>query len=172
LLTRVLINVSVNTTFETNVITIHKKDVGYMDLVQNTSLFGWFSGLTPAQVSLFRRPLVLSLLNTDRGIESGSLKGFCRPTCFCSMDTGVKESGCRMEYRHWGKLNWWKGKGKPPGSITCTRKQQPRFYWSCSSVVMNDVTPLNPLLHERNSMFKSKQHTCTLHNPWGPEKYN
>jgi len=31
-------------------------------------------------------------------------------------------------------LNWWKG--KPSGSIACTRKQQPRFYWSCSSVVM------------------------------------
>jgi len=39
-------------------------------------------------------------------------------------------------------LNWWKG--KPSGSIACTRKQQPRFYWSCSSVVMNDATPLTP----------------------------
>ena len=38
--------------------------------------------------------------------------------------------------------NWWKG--KPSGSIACTRKQQPRFYWSCSSVVMNDATPLTP----------------------------
>jgi len=26
-------------------------------------------------------------------------------------------------------INWWKG--KPSGSIACTRKQQPRFYWSC-----------------------------------------
>jgi len=44
----------------------------------------------------------------------------------------------------WNKfeLNWWKG--KPSWSIACTRKQQPRFYWSCSSVVMNDVTPLTP----------------------------
>jgi len=33
------------------------------------------------------------------------------------------------------ELNWWKG--KPSGSIACTRKQQPRFYWSRSSVVMN-----------------------------------
>jgi len=48
--------------------------------------------------------------------------------------------------------NWWKG--KPSGSIACTRKQQPRFYWSCSSVVMNDATPhtnthtkIAPLLH-------------------------
>jgi len=40
------------------------------------------------------------------------------------------------------QLNWWKG--KPSGSIACTRKQQPRFYWSCSSVVMNDATPLTP----------------------------
>jgi len=39
-------------------------------------------------------------------------------------------------------INWWKG--KPSGSIACTRKQQPRFYWSCSSVVMNDATPLTP----------------------------
>jgi len=28
-------------------------------------------------------------------------------------------------------INWWKG--KPSGSINCTRKKQPRFYWSCSS---------------------------------------
>jgi len=39
-------------------------------------------------------------------------------------------------------LNWWKG--KPSGSIACTRKQQPRFYWSCSSVVMNNATTLTP----------------------------
>jgi len=38
--------------------------------------------------------------------------------------------------------NWWKG--KPSGSTACTRKQQPRFYWNCSSVVMNDATPLTP----------------------------
>ena len=37
-------------------------------------------------------------------------------------------------------LNWWKG--KPSGSIACTGKQQPRPYWSCSPVVMNDATPL------------------------------
>jgi len=35
-------------------------------------------------------------------------------------------------------------KGKASGSIACTRKQQPRFYWSCSSVVMNYATPLTP----------------------------
>jgi len=28
--------------------------------------------------------------------------------------------------------NWWKG--KPSGSIACTRKQQPRFYWSQSVI--------------------------------------
>jgi len=39
-------------------------------------------------------------------------------------------------------INWWKG--KPSGSIACTRKQQPRFYWSRSSVVLNDATPLTP----------------------------
>jgi len=67
-------------------------------------------------------------------------------------------------------LNWWKG--KPSGSIACMRKQQPRFYWSCLSVVMNDATPLTPLAHEQNSIFKCKQHKCTLHDPWGPEKYD
>ena len=46
-----------------------------------------------------------------------------------------------------------------------------RFYWSCSSVIMSDATPLTPLAHKRHSIFKCKQHTCTLHDPWGPEKY-
>jgi len=36
------------------------------------------------------------------------------------------------------------------------RKQQPRFYWSCSSVVMKDATHWRPLAHERNSIFKCK----------------
>jgi len=62
-------------------------------------------------------------------------------------------------------------KGNPSRSIACTRKQQPRFYWSCSSVVMNDVAPLTPpSAHEQNSIFKCKHHTCTLHDPWRPEK--
>jgi len=42
---------------------------------------------------------------------------------------------CRCIFLLW---NWWKG------SIACTRKQQPRFYWRCSSVVLNDATPLTP----------------------------
>jgi len=29
-----------------------------------------------------------------------------------------------------------------------------------------------PLAHERNSIFKCKQHTCTLFDHGGPEKYN
>jgi len=54
-----------------------------------------------------------------------------------------KRAKWRMETRfNLRKTNWWKG--KPSGSIACTRKQQPRFYWSCSSVVMNDATPLTP----------------------------
>jgi len=80
------------------------------------------------------------------------------------------ESNVTMDSSFGSWLNWWKG--KPSGSIACTRKQQPRFYWSCSSVVMNDATPLTPLAHERNSIFKCKQNTCTLHDPWGPEKYD
>jgi len=35
-------------------------------------------------------------------------------------------------------------KGKPSGNKAWMRKQQPRFYWSCSSVVMKDATPLTP----------------------------
>jgi len=53
-------------------------------------------------------------------------------------------------------INWWKG--KPSGSIACTRKQQPRFYWSCSSVVINDVTPLTP-----KPFFKNICHFKTIH---------
>jgi len=29
-----------------------------------------------------------------------------------------------------------------------------------------------PLAHKRNSIFKCKQQTCTLRDPWGPEKYD
>ena len=42
----------------------------------------------------------------------------------------------------WGELNG--EKGTPSGSIACMGKQQPRFYWSCSSLVMNNATPLTP----------------------------
>ena len=35
---------------------------------------------------------------------------------------------------------------------------------------MVDATPLTPLVHERHSILKCKQHT--LHDPWGPEKYD
>ena len=50
-----------------------------------------------------------------------------------------------ISHRHLtiSNLKNWR-KGKPPGSIACTRKQQPRFYWSRLSVVMNDATPLTP----------------------------
>jgi len=60
-------------------------------------------------------------------------------------------------------LNWWKG--KPSGSIACTWKRQSRFYWSCSSVVMNDATPLTPPSAWAELHFHCKQHTCTLHDP-------
>jgi len=32
------------------------------------------------------------------------------------------------------------------------------------SLVMNVATPLTPGAHEQNSIFKCKQHTCTLHD--------
>jgi len=66
------------------------------------------------------------------------------------------------------QFNWWEG--KPSGSTAGMGKQQPRFYWSCSSMVIKDATPLTPLAHERNSIFKCKQQT--IHDLWGPEKYN
>jgi len=63
-------------------------------------------------------------------------------------------------------INWWKG--KPSGSIACTRKQQPRFYWSCSSVVINDARPLTCPSARAELHFQMQ--TCTLPDPWGPEK--
>jgi len=59
-------------------------------------------------------------------------------------------------------LNWWKG--KPPGSIACTRKRQPRFYWSCSSVVMNDATPLTPPNAWAELHFQMS--TTYMYTPW------
>ena len=35
---------------------------------------------------------------------------------------------------------------------------------------MKDATPLTPLAHGQNSIFKCKQHT--IHDPCGPEKYD
>jgi len=49
-------------------------------------------------------------------------------------------------------------------------KKQPWFYLSCSSTVIKDATPLTPIAHERNSIFKCKQHT--IHDPRGPANYN
>ena len=59
-------------------------------------------------------------------------------------------------------INWWKG--KPSGSIACTRKQQPRFYWSCSSVVMNDATPLTPPSAWAELHFQMS--TTYMYTPW------
>jgi len=68
----------------------------------------------------------------------------------------IKYNTCIWFFRL--KSNWWKG--KPSGSIACTRKQQPRFYWSCSSVVMNGATP-KPLLQTDKIMFYISQ-MCTV----------
>ena len=70
------------------------------------------------------------------------------------------------------KKNWWKG--KPSGSIACTRKQL--YSYSFIEAVHQRYWMMphhwRPLAHEQNSIFKCKQHTCTLHDPWGPEKYD
>jgi len=58
------------------------------------------------------------------------------------------------------KLNWWKG--KPSGSIACTRKKQLRIYWCCSSVEMKDATLLTPPSALPELFFKM----LTTYNPW------
>jgi len=44
---------------------------------------------------------------------------------------------------------------KPVGTTTCIGKQQSRFYWSFSSVVKKDATPLTPprVLNNKQSMI-------------------
>jgi len=65
------------------------------------------------------------------------------------------------------EFNW--ENGKPSCSIACMGKQPHRLFCICISVVMKDATPLTPLAHERNSIFKCKQHT--IHDPWGSETF-
>ena len=108
---------------------------------------------------------------------SRSLCVFCCANCAIRVTISelILHNTCdRVTYSsfvYWGwlifinYLNW--EKGKPSVSIACMGKQQPRFNWSCSSVVMKDATPLTPLAHERNSIFKWKQHT--IHDTSGPE---
>jgi len=38
---------------------------------------------------------------------------FCRPTYFCSMDTGIQESGCLMLNRRWVKAQLTRFLGNP-----------------------------------------------------------
>ena len=47
--------------------------------------------------------------------------------------------------------------------VTQTSWKKPRFYWSCSWMVMKDATPLTPLEHERNSISKSKRIQSMIH---------
>jgi len=108
----------------------------------------------------FTRPTILELINIFPELAWTLFAHIRQPSFF------LWKVFCFGFTLNFTVLNWWKG--KPSGSIACTRKRQPRFYWSCSSVVMNDATPLMPLAHERNSIFKYKQHTCTLHDSWGP----
>ena len=55
-------------------------------------------------------------------------------------------------------------KGKALRNIACTRKQQPRFYWSCSSVVMNDATPLT--LPSAWAELHCLMLTTYMYTPW------
>jgi len=62
-------------------------------------------------------------------------------------------------------------KGKALRKHSMKLKQQPRFYWIRSSVIMTDTTPLTPPNAWVELYFKkSKRHT--IHDPGGPEKYN
>jgi len=63
-------------------------------------------------------------------------------------------------------LNW--EKGKPSGSIACIGNSSLGFL-SCSTVVLIDATSLTPL-STFQIIFKWKQNT--IHDPWGPDKYN
>jgi len=67
-----------------------------------------------------------------------------------------------LEHTFMYQLNWWKG--KPSESKACTRKQQPRFYWSCSSVVMNDATSLTPPSAWAGLHFQ--MWTTYMYTPW------
>jgi len=58
------------------------------------------------------------------------------------------------------KLHW--EKGKPLGSIDCMGKQQSRFYWSCSSVVIKDTTPMTPSSAWEELLFSNVK----TYNPW------
>jgi len=65
----------------------------------------------------------------------------CAPTAVSCNTFFVSWHNCKLE-QIFVIINRWKG--KPSGSLACTRKQQPRFYWSRSSVVMHDASPLTP----------------------------
>jgi len=61
------------------------------------------------------------------------------------------------------QLNWWKG--KPSGSIACTRKQQPRFYWSCSCLSHGmQWSQVSHLLWAPYTFMDTPQTQCFLHN--------
>jgi len=57
-------------------------------------------------------------------------------------------------------INWWKG--KPSGSIACTRKQQPRFYWNCSSV-QNHIPKTSDI---GNNLCWTSEVIAALDNYW------
>jgi len=60
--------------------------------------------------------------------------------------------------------------GNAPMKHSLHEKKAASVLLSCSSVVLNDATPLTPLAHERNSFSKCKHYT--IHDPRGPEEYN
>jgi len=84
----------------------------------------------------------------------------------CRSFTNMKEASWKWA----GEVKFQLRKGKAPRKHSLHGKKQPRFYWSCSSTVIKDATPLTPIAHERDSIFKCKQHA--IHDPRGPAKYN
>ena len=55
-------------------------------------------------------------------------------------------------------------KGNPSWNIACIGKQQPRFYFSCSSEVMKDATQWRPLAHERIFFNVNNIQSMIVHN--------
>jgi len=74
-----------------------------------------------------------------------------------------KNECCRQNSQ--GKFYWEKEKSL--GSKDCMWTITASVYWSCSSMVTKDTTPLKPPGAWAEFYFKCTQQT--IHDPWGPE---
>ena len=81
--------------------------------------------------------------------------------CLCLRKQQITNWCCCM----YVKFNWSKESPQKPYPAWENSNQ---FYWSCSSVVMNDDTPLTTPSAWAELYFQSKQHI--INDPWRPEK--